>query len=70
MTLATQVLIGLLLGVAVGIFFGEESSVLEPADAATFLQILVLLVVVAVVAHVVPLLRALRVDPATVLRND
>ncbi len=34
MTLATQVLIGLLLGIAVGIFFGEEASVLDPVGTA------------------------------------
>jgi Na+/H+-dicarboxylate symporter len=66
MTLATQVLIGLLLGVAVGIFFGEGASVLEPVGTA-FIRLLQMTVIPYVTVSLVASLGRLTPAVARVL---
>jgi putative ABC transport system permease protein len=60
------VLAALALGrVATSLIFGVSAH-----DTATFLAVTVLLVVVSFAASLIPALRAMRVDPLSVLRED
>jgi putative ABC transport system permease protein len=66
--------IGVVLGSALAYASGRAMQALlagvSPADAATFLSALALSVLMALVGSLLPALRAVRVDPMTVIRSE
>lgn len=66
--------IGVALGVAVAYAAGRAMQALlagvSPADAATFLAAVTLSVLMALVGSLLPALRAVRIDPMTVIRSE
>jgi ABC-type antimicrobial peptide transport system permease subunit len=66
--------IGVVLGSALAYASGRAMSALlagvSPADAATFLSAIALSVLMALVGSLLPALRAVRVDPMTVIRSE
>jgi putative ABC transport system permease protein len=65
---------GMVMGIAGGYALGRVSQDLlfeiGPADPATYLTLVITVLVVALMASWVPARRAMRVDPASVLRNE
>ena len=62
--------IGLLLSVALTRFLRDLLFEVEPLDPAVLTGVIALLTLVAATACVLPALRATRVDPAVVLRDE
>jgi len=70
----TLTLAGAALGAAGGYSAGRSASTLlfeiQPADAWTYLTLILAVVAIAAAACWIPARRAMRVDPAAILRNE
>jgi putative ABC transport system permease protein len=62
--------VGLLLGAGLGRWLMEMLYGVSPLDPATYLGALLLILMVAALASLIPAMRAARVDPTRVLREE
>jgi putative ABC transport system permease protein len=73
-TMMSRVLVGLLVGIAAALAAGRFLTTLlydvSPADPVVFVLVLVVLVVVGLAASVLPVTRAIRMDPLVALREE
>jgi putative ABC transport system permease protein len=67
---AIGVAAGLAASVLCGRLLGTQLYDTRPADPVTLLAATATLLIVALLAHLTPLARALRVNPAVTLRNE